>query len=142
MIWVLQITIFGISLVVHGTVAESDNFQRKEENPYAVPISMGIFQILESPLNITTSTIMGRIVANHEAYQASCYSSYCWYTSPMSDTKSFVLYRNGRLIGGGDKLFETQEKLIIVGTIHNKPKPDHILNDESDSLLQRLILRF
>ena len=51
--------------------------------------------------------------------------------------------------------FETQEKLIIVGTIHNKPKPDHvswfrlsflcnsqILNDESDSLLQRLILRF
>ncbi|CAG7872313.1 unnamed protein product [Brassica rapa] len=88
------ITFFGISLVVHGTVAESDNFQRKEENPYAVPISMGIFQILESALNITTSTIMGRIVANHEAYQASCYSSYCWYTSPMSDTKSFVLYRN------------------------------------------------
>ncbi|KAF3487680.1 hypothetical protein F2Q69_00056148 [Brassica cretica] len=71
------ITFFGISLVVHGTVAESDNFQRKEENPYAVPISMGIFQILESPLDITTSTIMGRIVANHEAYQASCYSSYC-----------------------------------------------------------------
>ncbi|WZZ74588.1 hypothetical protein YC2023_085961 [Brassica napus] len=63
------ITFFGISLVVHGTVAESDNFQRKEENPYAVPISMGIFQILESPLDITTSTIMGRIVANHEAYQ-------------------------------------------------------------------------
>uniref|UniRef100_A0A0D3DCB5 ethanolamine-phosphate cytidylyltransferase n=1 Tax=Brassica oleracea var. oleracea TaxID=109376 RepID=A0A0D3DCB5_BRAOL len=151
------ITIFGISLVVHGTVAESDNFQRKEENPYAVPISMGIFQILESPLDITTSTIMGRIVANHEAYQASCYSSYCWYTSPMSDTKSFVLYRNKRnlkkeasddeqmekeasddkqalrrgtdragSLGGGDKLFETQEKLIIVGTIHNKPKPDHL----------------
>ncbi|KAH0923561.1 hypothetical protein HID58_023579 [Brassica napus] len=65
------IMFFGISLVVHGTVAESDNFQRKEENPYAVPISMGIFQILESALNITTSTIMGRIVANHEAYQAT-----------------------------------------------------------------------
>ncbi|KAH0849759.1 hypothetical protein HID58_091331 [Brassica napus] len=155
------ITIFGISLVVHGTVAESDNFQRdnraafsknmKEENPYAVPISMGIFQILESPLDITTSTIMGRIVANHEAYQASCYSSYCWYTSPMSDTKSFKrnlkkeasddeqmekeasddkqALRRGTdragSLGGGDKLFETQEKLIIVGTIHNKPKPDH-----------------
>nr|VDD39004.1 unnamed protein product [Brassica oleracea] len=58
------ITFFGISLVVHGTVAESDNFQRKEENPYAVPISMGIFQILESPLDITTSTIMGRIKRN------------------------------------------------------------------------------
>ncbi|WZZ01382.1 hypothetical protein YC2023_073710 [Brassica napus] len=60
----ITITFFGISLVVHGTVAESDNFQRKEENPYAVPISMGIFQILESPLNITTSTIMGRIKRN------------------------------------------------------------------------------
>ncbi|KAF2604939.1 hypothetical protein F2Q70_00024820 [Brassica cretica] len=68
------ITTFDISLVVHGTVAESDDFQREEENPYAVPISMGIFQVLESPLDITTSTIIRRIVANHEAYQASCYS--------------------------------------------------------------------
>ncbi|CAH8376367.1 unnamed protein product [Eruca vesicaria subsp. sativa] len=63
------ITTFDISLVVHGTVAESDDFQKEEGNPYAVPISMGIFQILESPLDITTSTIIKRIVANHEAYQ-------------------------------------------------------------------------
>lgn len=35
---------------------------------------MGIFQILESPLDITTSTIIRRIVANHEAYQASFFS--------------------------------------------------------------------
>lgn len=27
-IWILQITTFDISLVVHGTVAESDDFQR------------------------------------------------------------------------------------------------------------------
>ncbi|KAL0658476.1 hypothetical protein Bca4012_079061 [Brassica carinata] len=46
------------------------------------------------------------------------------------------------LAGVNHRRFETQEKLIIVGTIHHKPKPDHILNDESDSLLQRLILRF
>jgi ethanolamine-phosphate cytidylyltransferase len=30
---------------------------------------MGIFQVLDSPLDITTSTIIRRIVANHEAYQ-------------------------------------------------------------------------
>uniref|UniRef100_A0A1J3ETC6 Ethanolamine-phosphate cytidylyltransferase n=1 Tax=Noccaea caerulescens TaxID=107243 RepID=A0A1J3ETC6_NOCCA len=63
------ITTFDISLVVHGTVAESDDFQKEEDNPYAVPISMSIFQILDSPLDITTSTIIRRIVANHEAYQ-------------------------------------------------------------------------
>lgn len=30
---------------------------------------MGIFQVLDSPLDITTSTIIRRIVSNHEAYQ-------------------------------------------------------------------------
>lgn len=42
---------------------------QEQSNPYAVPISMGIFEVLESPLDITTSTIIRRIVANHEAYQ-------------------------------------------------------------------------
>ncbi|XVF29765.1 hypothetical protein REPUB_Repub15cG0150300 [Reevesia pubescens] len=64
-----MITTFNISLVVHGTVAESNDFQKEKDNPYAVPISMGIFKVLESPLDITTTTIIRRIVANHEAYQ-------------------------------------------------------------------------
>ncbi|XP_077223226.1 phosphorylethanolamine cytidylyltransferase 1 isoform X3 [Tasmannia lanceolata] len=68
-----MITTFNISLVVHGTVAESINFQevnqRGKSNPYAVPIDMGIYQQLESPLDITTTTIIKRIVSNHEAYQ-------------------------------------------------------------------------
>nr|GME08754.1 ethanolamine-phosphate cytidylyltransferase [Ipomoea batatas] len=64
-----MITTFNISLVVHGTVAEDNDFQKEEGNPYAVPISMDIFQVLESPLDITTSTIIRRIVSNHEAYQ-------------------------------------------------------------------------
>ncbi|XVF37353.1 hypothetical protein REPUB_Repub20aG0000600 [Reevesia pubescens] len=64
-----MITTFNISLVVHGTVAESNDFQKEEDNPYAVPISMSIFKVLESPLDITTTTIIRRIVANHEAYQ-------------------------------------------------------------------------
>ncbi|KAF5737324.1 hypothetical protein HS088_TW13G00203 [Tripterygium wilfordii] len=63
------ITTFDISLVVHGTVAEGNDFLEEKDNPYAVPISMGIFRVLESPLDITTSTIIKRIVANHEAYQ-------------------------------------------------------------------------
>ncbi|KAK4748148.1 hypothetical protein SAY87_014734 [Trapa incisa] len=63
-----MITTFNISLVVHGTVSESNDFQKDEGNPYAVPISMGIFEVLDSPLDITTTTIIRRIVANHEAY--------------------------------------------------------------------------
>ncbi|KAL0282531.1 UNVERIFIED_CONTAM: Ethanolamine-phosphate cytidylyltransferase [Sesamum angustifolium] len=57
-----MITTFNISLVVHGTVAEDNDFQKEKWNPYAVPISMGIFKLLESPLDITTSTIIRRIV--------------------------------------------------------------------------------
>lgn len=34
-------------------------------------MSLGIFKQLESPLDITTSTIIKRIVSNHEAYQVS-----------------------------------------------------------------------
>ncbi|XWS35456.1 hypothetical protein CRYUN_Cryun21dG0127900 [Craigia yunnanensis] len=64
-----MITTFNISVVVQGTVAESNDFQKEKDNPYAVPISMGIFKALESPLDITTTTIIRRIVANHEAYQ-------------------------------------------------------------------------
>ncbi|XP_008244222.1 PREDICTED: ethanolamine-phosphate cytidylyltransferase [Prunus mume] len=64
-----MITTFNISLVVHGTVAENNNFQKEQGNPYEVPISMGIFKVLNSPLDITTSTIIRRIVSNHEAYQ-------------------------------------------------------------------------
>ncbi|KAG9160311.1 hypothetical protein Leryth_025947 [Lithospermum erythrorhizon] len=63
------ITTFNISLVVCGTVAEYNDYQKDKNNPYAVPMSMGIFQTLESPLQITTSTIIKRIVSNHEAYQ-------------------------------------------------------------------------
>ncbi|KAK9085748.1 hypothetical protein Sjap_026159 [Stephania japonica] len=64
-----MITTFNISLVVHGTVAENNDFQKDKCNPYAVPMSMGIYQLIESPLDITTTTIIKRIVSNHEAYQ-------------------------------------------------------------------------
>ncbi|XP_057485706.1 ethanolamine-phosphate cytidylyltransferase-like [Actinidia eriantha] len=64
-----MITTFNISLVVHGTVAESNQFLNGKTDPYAVPKRMGIFQMLESPKNITTSSVAQRIIANHETYK-------------------------------------------------------------------------
>ncbi|XP_047340730.1 ethanolamine-phosphate cytidylyltransferase-like [Impatiens glandulifera] len=64
-----MITTFDISLVVHGIVAEDNDYERGGDGPYAVPFSMGILKTLDSPLDITTSTIIKRIVSNHEAYQ-------------------------------------------------------------------------
>ncbi|KAK2655488.1 hypothetical protein Ddye_008540 [Dipteronia dyeriana] len=64
-----MVTTFNISLVVHGTVAENNDFQKEQDNPYAVPISLDIFKVLDSPLDITTTTIIKRILSNHEAYQ-------------------------------------------------------------------------
>ncbi|KAE8677176.1 Ethanolamine-phosphate cytidylyltransferase [Hibiscus syriacus] len=63
-----MITTFNISLVVHGTIAESNTLLPGETDPYTVPKSIGIFRMLESPKSITTSSVAQRIVANHEAY--------------------------------------------------------------------------
>uniref|UniRef100_M8BTF5 ethanolamine-phosphate cytidylyltransferase n=1 Tax=Aegilops tauschii TaxID=37682 RepID=M8BTF5_AEGTA len=67
--YVCVITTFNISLVVHGTIAENMDYTEDDSNPYAAPIAMGIYHKLDSPLDITTSTIIRRIVSNHEAYQ-------------------------------------------------------------------------
>ncbi|KAK6941224.1 Cytidyltransferase-like domain [Dillenia turbinata] len=64
-----MITTFNISLVVHGTVAESHYLVEGKADPYAVPNAMGIFRMLESPKDITTSSVAQRVVANHEAYK-------------------------------------------------------------------------
>ncbi len=54
-----------------------------ESDPYAAAKEMGIFKILESPLNMTTSTIIQRILTNHEAYKVNThfctiYSTRCF----------------------------------------------------------------
>ncbi|CAM8889037.1 unnamed protein product [Rhodiola kirilowii] len=64
-----MITTFNISLVVHGTVAEDNDDQQERDQRFAVAISMGIYQQLESPLDIKTTTIIRRIISNHDAYQ-------------------------------------------------------------------------
>ncbi|KAI7989582.1 Ethanolamine-phosphate cytidylyltransferase [Camellia lanceoleosa] len=66
-----MITTFNISLVVHGTVAESNTFLNGKTDPYAVPKSMGIFQMLQSPKNITTTSVAQRILANHEVLRGN-----------------------------------------------------------------------
>ncbi|KAG6741044.1 hypothetical protein POTOM_056528 [Populus tomentosa] len=63
-----MVTTFNITLVVHGTVAENNSLLAGEPDPYAVPKSMRIFQMLDSPKTITTTSVAQRIVANHEAY--------------------------------------------------------------------------
>ncbi|KAF8671280.1 hypothetical protein HU200_049989 [Digitaria exilis] len=60
-----MITTFNISLVVHGTIAENMDYAKEDS------MAMGIYHRLESPLDITTSSIIRRIVANHEAYQVT-----------------------------------------------------------------------
>ncbi|XP_062115318.1 ethanolamine-phosphate cytidylyltransferase-like [Humulus lupulus] len=63
------ITTFNISLVVRGTISENNVSLTDEIDRYAVPKSMGIFQLLESPKTITTISVAQRIMANHEAYK-------------------------------------------------------------------------
>eukprot|EP00250_Pteridium_aquilinum_P033383 c5534_g1_i1 orf=242-1549(+) len=64
-----MITTFNISLVVHGTVAENVELLNEEDDPYRAAKELGIFKVIESPMNTTTTTIIKRIVANHEAYK-------------------------------------------------------------------------
>jgi len=40
-----------------------------ENDPYAAAKEAGIFDIIKSTRDITTSTIISRILANHEAYK-------------------------------------------------------------------------
>lgn len=42
-------------------------------DPYEVPKSLGMFQMLESPKNITTTLVAQRIMANHEIYEVIFY---------------------------------------------------------------------
>lgn len=63
-----MITTFNISMVVHGTVSDSDHLLCGEVDPYAAPKSMGIFRTIESPRDTTTTSVAKRIIANHDTY--------------------------------------------------------------------------
>ncbi|XP_068638103.1 ethanolamine-phosphate cytidylyltransferase-like isoform X2 [Aristolochia californica] len=63
-----MMTTFNISLVVCGTVGES-NCLLYDGDPYSVPKSMGIFQMIESPRSTTTTSVARRIIANLDAFK-------------------------------------------------------------------------
>ncbi|KAJ7530455.1 hypothetical protein O6H91_14G004300 [Diphasiastrum complanatum] len=64
-----MIKTFNISLVLHGTVQESEGVRNGEKDCYAAAKELGIFKVINSPRDLTTSTIIRRIVTNHEAYK-------------------------------------------------------------------------
>lgn len=49
-----------------------------QSDPYEVAKSMGIFQLLESPKSITTTSVAQRIIANHEAYMVYLFFCNCF----------------------------------------------------------------
>lgn len=63
-----MIKTFNISLVVRGTISEGNPLLNGQRDPYAIPKSMGIFRTVESPKNITTTSVAERIIANHDTY--------------------------------------------------------------------------
>lgn len=60
---------FNICLVVQGTISEANPLISGDTDPYRVPKSMGIFRMIESPKNITTSSVAQRIITNHDVYK-------------------------------------------------------------------------
>lgn len=87
-----MITTFNISLVVRGTVSESNPLSDELDDPYAVPKSMGIFRMLESPKDLTTFSVAQRIFANHEAYMKR----------NAEKAKSEMKYYEGKMFVSGD----------------------------------------
>lgn len=63
-----MITTFNISLVVHGTVAESTR-SGESIDPYRIPKSMGIFRSIQSPKDIASASVAKRIADSCEAYK-------------------------------------------------------------------------
>lgn len=56
----------NISVVFHGTVRDGELIDNTD--PYTVPKELGIAQLLESPSNITTNTIIRRILENRMSF--------------------------------------------------------------------------
>ena len=52
-----------LNLKLDGRLLQGD------DDPYALPKSMGIFQIVTSPKTITSVSVATRIINNHEAYK-------------------------------------------------------------------------
>ena len=65
-----------------------------ESDPYSVPKSMGIFQVLESPKDITTTSVAQRIIANHDAYLVSIQSFSVFLMDATQNAKRYRINSN------------------------------------------------
>lgn len=54
--------------MMRAYVKNVNDIMQGNSDPYMVPKTMGVFQMLESPKDITTTSIAQRIIANHEIY--------------------------------------------------------------------------
>jgi len=57
----------GINIVVQGTVVDPA-YINDEADPYAAPKKLGLYKEIESPNDMTTSTILSRILKNRQSY--------------------------------------------------------------------------
>mmetsp|Transcript_69314 Transcript_69314/g.219324 ORF Transcript_69314/g.219324 Transcript_69314/m.219324 type:complete len:331 (+) Transcript_69314:565-1557(+) len=64
------LTTFNIALVCHGTKAERNaKLTSSDPDPYAIPKSLNMFKEITSPHDMTTSTMVSRILDNLEIYK-------------------------------------------------------------------------
>jgi len=60
-----------IHVVVHGTCVDArDGENKPNEDPYEVAKQLGLYKTIDSPNNITSSTIIDRIISNRMSYEA------------------------------------------------------------------------
>mmetsp|Transcript_37446 Transcript_37446/g.105734 ORF Transcript_37446/g.105734 Transcript_37446/m.105734 type:complete len:467 (+) Transcript_37446:383-1783(+) len=59
---------FNISLVVKGSTSESH--QEPSQDRYAVPKQLGIFKVLQTPSQVTTSDLIQRILGKRAAFES------------------------------------------------------------------------
>ena len=91
------ITGFNIKLVVQGTVHKGDPEAKRwrkgsidvDENPYAIPIELGIYREIESVNKLDTQDIISRIVENRINY-FSKFQTYSQREIKYDDTKQFI----------------------------------------------------
>jgi len=57
----------GINIVVQGSVVDPA-YITDEADPYAAPKKLGIYREIDSPSDMTTSTILSRILRNRQSY--------------------------------------------------------------------------
>eukprot|EP00879_Flechtneria_rotunda_P030492 GHRR01033130.1.p1 GENE.GHRR01033130.1~~GHRR01033130.1.p1 ORF type:complete len:389 (+),score=115.52 GHRR01033130.1:193-1359(+) len=81
---------FNIQLVVRGSVSETAGRGTGDSTRYALPCQKGMFKQLPSPSNITTRSIIQRIVDNRAAFEARNAKKVASENAYYSTSKDYV----------------------------------------------------